>query len=131
MRASAINMPKETLVLPLPTGESGQAPKVWSTQIQEMVMFTKTCATCLKEFETQKVDGNICYDCALQRVTGGSPPEEGDFNTARIASGTMTEEQERWLRMDLEAVEGGVSHPDFEPEEWPDDYEDDYEEGGY
>lgn len=94
-------------------------------------MFDRTCATCTKQFTTSKSDGNICYDCALQRITGGNAPEEGDFNTAKLVSGTMTEEEEGWLRSDLEAVEGGVSHPDFEPEEWPDDdyYEED--EGGY
>ena len=94
-------------------------------------MFVKMCANCSKEFETRKSDGNVCYHCALQRITGGSPPEEGDFNTARLVSGTMTEDEERWLRQDLEAVEGGASHPDFEPEEWLDADYFDFEEGGY
>ena len=85
-------------------------------------MFSNMCAGCSKEFKTRKSDGKICYDCALQRITGGSAPEEGDFNTARLVSGTMTEEEEGWLRSDLEAVEGGASHSAFEPEEWPDDY---------
>ena len=94
------------------------------------MLFTRTCETCTNEFQSRKNDATTCYDCALQRIAGGSPPEEGDFNTARIVSGTMSEEEEGWLRSDLEAVEGGVSHPDFEPEEWPEGY-DEFDEGGY
>lgn len=87
-------------------------------------MYIRICEKCAKKFETRKSDAETCYGCALKRITGGHAPEEGDFNTARLVSGTMTEEEERWLRSDLEAVEGGASHPDFEPEEWPDNYYD-------
>ena len=95
-------------------------------------MFTKTCATCLKQFETKKAQADICYDCVLKRITGGHAPEEGDFNTARLVSGTLTDEEEGWLRSDLQAVEGGRT---LEEEAYdfyghdPDIYDD--EEGGY
>lgn len=92
-------------------------------------MYNRTCDTCSKEFQTSKVDGDICYDCALLRVTGGSLPEEGDFNTARIVSGEMTEKQWRWLQEDLKSIEPSED-PNFERDFSLYDY-DDVDEGGY
>lgn len=74
-------------------------------------MYTTVCGTCGKTFERlyEKRERNICYDCALDEICGKYAPEEGDFNSAMIISGEMTEEQERWFQEDLEAVESGRS----------------------
>ena len=62
-----------------------------------------------------ETSGQLCYDCALQKVTGGSCPEEGDFNTARLISGEITDQELQWLQEDLRAVVTGRSScvPDF------------------
>ncbi len=74
-------------------------------------MFSVVCEKCDKQFETlhKERESNICYGCALNQLCGRSAPEEGDFNSARIISDEMTEQEERWLREDLEAVESGRS----------------------
>jgi len=51
-------------------------------------------------------------------------PEEGDFNTAAIQSGTMSAQERRWLQQDLESVE--VAEDPFE--DW---YEEDDPDGDY
>jgi hypothetical protein len=81
-----------------------------------------TCAVCLKNFETlhKERERNVCYDCALKEICGKFVPEEGDFNSAGIISGEMTEQEEKWLRQDLRTVEMGLSiredYFDEEPE---------------
>ena len=74
-------------------------------------MYTTTCSACGKTFERlyEKRARDICYGCALKELCGNLPPEEGDFNSARIISGEMTEQEEKWLQEDLEAVESGRS----------------------
>lgn len=79
------------------------------------------CSSCGKKFQ-KLVDGNAgqsspsdqCYSCSLESLTKGSPPEEGDFNTARIRSGEMTEEERRMLWDDLKSVDWAACQPDPE-----------------
>jgi len=73
----------------------------------------KACNKCKKGFVTYN-DSENCYDCTLERVTGGNPPEEGDFNTAAILSGKMSDEEHRELMRELRNVELGISSS-FEP----------------
>lgn len=69
--------------------------------------FTKVCG-CGKTFRTSN-NSDKCYDCTLEDITHGNPPEEGDFNTAGIVSGTLTEAERGHLQQDLESVETGRS----------------------
>jgi hypothetical protein len=71
-------------------------------------MEEKRCTRCGKGFETRN-DSDLCYSCTLHDLTGGLAPEEGDFNTAKIQSGTMTDEEFGYLQEDLTAVEEGRS----------------------
>ncbi len=84
---------------------------------------TVTCDTCKKSFKKLVEDGHtsaikqaisssdseehICYRCALERITKGNCPEEGDFNSAKIISGEMSDDERRWLMEDLRSVEAG------------------------
>jgi len=85
------------------------------------------CKSCGKEFvknveETSKSSDrsqDICYDCALESLTKGRPPEEGDFNTAMITSGEMSEDESRLLQEELRKVDWAACQPD--PEDDPDD----------
>jgi hypothetical protein len=94
-----------------------------------MAMQTKACA-CGKPFQTSN-DSSRCYDCTLAQITGGMPPEEGDFNSAALQSGSMTEAQRRAFQRDLMAVELGYSsaesmgsYPIVEEDECDDAYRD-------
>lgn len=69
------------------------------------------CIRCGEIFETRN-NSVICYDCTLQDLIGGCPPEEGDFNTAKIQSGTITDEEINNLQKDLESVETGRNFRD-------------------
>ena len=71
-------------------------------------MEQRTCTKCGTTFQSSKEqeEGLMCYDCALAQITNGRMPEEGDINTARIVSGTLTPDEEEWLMEDLRAVEG-------------------------
>ena len=70
-------------------------------------MYKTICSTCGKTFEKlyEKRERDICYWCALKELCGNFAPEEGDFNSARIISGEMTEQEEKWLQEDLEAID--------------------------
>lgn len=72
-------------------------------------MYTVICRECSITFESlhDKAERSICYECALKILCGNSAPEEGDFNSAMINSGEMTEQEAKWLQEDLEAVESG------------------------
>ena len=84
-------------------------------------MYTTTCSECGKIFDCNgNVNGNLanavgrdsgqsCYACALQSLTAGRAPEEGDFNSARLISGEISDEELGWLMEDLRAVEQGRS----------------------
>jgi len=85
-----------------------------------------TCKNCGKKFEKHTGEEfgdnrdslqDICYDCALESTTGGQPPEEGDFNTARITSGEISEEERRLLQEDLRSVDWAACQPDPEDDE--------------
>ncbi len=71
-------------------------------------MFNSACKTCGKKFESQRKDSESCYRCALERITGGNPPEEGDFNAALIVSGEMSDRQAWQLQKDLESIDHSV-----------------------
>jgi len=76
------------------------------------------CETCGKHFNSQRTTSEICYGCALTRLIGNGAPEEGDFNTALLVSGEMTDEEARDLQEDLESVEQGRSiREDFRDDE--------------
>lgn len=89
-------------------------------------MIKLNCGTCNKQFEAlddTSTEEPICYGCALDSITGGRAPEEGDFNSARITSGEMSEKEWKWLQEDLRAAETGRSIREYfcdEPEdiEW-------------
>jgi len=66
----------------------------------------------------------ICYSCALKQITGDRVPEEGDFNSARIISGEMSEHEWRLLQEDLQAVEEGRSIREYDDPLWGDNYVD-------
>lgn len=88
--------------------------------------YDRVCSKCGKSFKTcyEKLEHPICYDCALMEVTRGNPPEEGDFTTARIRSGEMTDEEASWLRQDLLSVDHSDVPPDadgFDPDWWYDE----------
>lgn len=68
-------------------------------------MFNRVCDVCGEDFKSQRSNSTTCYGCALERITGGLPPEEGDFNTALLSSGQMSDEDARHLQDDLESVD--------------------------
>jgi ribosome-binding protein aMBF1 (putative translation factor) len=88
------------------------------------------CKVCGKTFnkyieevdESRDSSQDVCYDCALEFITGGTAPEEGDFNTASIRSGEMSDEERRILYEDLRKVDWAACQPDAEDdprdEEW-------------
>ena len=67
--------------------------------------FDRICQTCKKNFKSQRKDSTTCYGCALTELIGNRAPEGGDFNTALICSGEMTDEQAHSLQEDLESVD--------------------------
>ncbi len=94
-----------------------------------------TCTSCGKKFDQNSElqhlrsalatsSGAVCYGCALAEITKGRAPEEGDFNTARIVSGEMTDKEARWLQEDLRAVEEGRSIREPYYDEAEEDYVD-------
>jgi len=83
-------------------------------EISKAEWVTRSCSECNQDFRTRN-DSDLCYGCTLSGLTLGMSPEEGDFNTAKIQSGTMTDEEWRLLQMDLWQAETGISLP--EPEE--------------
>ena len=71
------------------------------------------CLNCGRNYESQNPDSVMCYACELENLTGDNPPEEGDFNSARIISGEMTDQEKKWLYEDLRSVEEGRSIREF------------------
>ena len=86
-------------------------------------MTEQKCSKCEKIFEQNESNGitclamavgrdpekQLCYSCALDKVTGNSAPEEADFNSARLISGEMTDETWELLHEDMRAREEGRS----------------------
>ena len=80
-------------------------------------MISVICTTCGRTFEqNEKVSSGmahavgrdskkICYNCALASLTGGRAPEEGDFNSAHLISGEISDKELGWLMDDLESVD--------------------------
>jgi|GEM_PF-1694127 len=90
-------------------------------------MFIKCkCIVCKKQYE-KTVGGNsrsICYDCALEEITGGHAPEEGDFNSAKLISGEISNIDLEYLMKNLRSVELGQSASEPYYEESSEDWED-------
>lgn len=109
----------------------------------EVKRMTVTCSACHTQFtkvlgspEYRNVTQGLlaleayCFNCTLTRITGERCPEEGDFNTARLVSGEMSDEDISALRSDLASVE---SYDPFEDEwdaaeRWDKDTDRSYEE---
>jgi hypothetical protein len=84
-------------------------------------MYVVKCSACGKNFDfNPKVNSNLanavgrdseksCYSCTLASLTGGRAPEEGDFNSASLISGEISDKELGWLMEDLRAVETGRS----------------------
>ena len=75
-------------------------------------MITVRCEVCGNIFQrTPDFSGtnNECKRCCLKDITGGLPPEEGDFNTAMLRSGEYTDEEYAALMQDLASVESGCT----------------------
>lgn len=84
---------------------------------------SQKCTICKKIFERndsdeianrgyalgRKQDEPLCYNCALKKVTGDMCPEEGDFNSAHLISGQITDQEWKWMQEDFRAVEEGRS----------------------
>jgi hypothetical protein len=83
------------------------------------VFVTKVCA-CGKEFKTSN-GSTKCYDCTLEDITHGNPPEEGDFNTAGIVSGTLTSQERSNLQSDLESIDNSRTTEEEYEDEDPDE----------
>lgn len=68
------------------------------------------CPKCGKKFEStiSPEEKPKCYDCILMDISNGCP-EEGDMNTARILSGTLSPEEKNDLMESFAAVEEGRS----------------------
>ena len=64
----------------------------------------KRCVGCGSPFKTSN-NSDLCSKCTLERIAGGQPAEEGDFNIARIVSGTMSAGERALLQQDLKSVE--------------------------
>lgn len=71
---------------------------------KKVQVYTRECPGCGKSFQSTHETGD-CYDCTLDRITHGGAPEEGDFNSAKIISGTLTKEEAEYLQQDLASVE--------------------------
>ena len=86
--------------------------------------------TAIKNVIDQEPESHVCYNCTLERITGGFPPEAGDFNSARICSGEMTEREQFLIQEELYAVEQGVSsgHDEYSKAQ---DYYEEENYGGY
>jgi hypothetical protein len=94
-------------------------------------MYSLKCSVCDINFDfNPKVNSNLasavgrdsdksCYSCTLNRLTGGRFPEEGDFNSARLISGEISDRELSWLMAELRAVETGSSV--YEPYEEADE----------
>ncbi|HEY4489922.1 MAG TPA: hypothetical protein VJC12_01550 [Candidatus Paceibacterota bacterium] len=84
-------------------------------------MSIETCRKCGKTFERNSqfgpTDSPICYSCTLNEFTGGRAPEEGDFNSASLTSGEISDKELKWLQEDLRAVEQGRSIREVPDEE--------------
>ena len=86
------------------------------------------CGTCGKEFKSQRKDSTTCYGCALTRLIGNRAPEEGDFNSALLISGEMSDQDARQLQEDLESVDHSGAEAAWSRmvEEYNDEYDDDH-----
>ena len=87
-----------------PRPEKPEKEEAPSTPKETRSLFTRDCGNCGNTFKSTHPEGS-CYDCTLEKITHGMPPEEGDFNSASIIAGTLSPEEERNLLEDLASVE--------------------------
>ncbi|MDR3547734.1 MAG: hypothetical protein P4M11_05630 [Candidatus Pacebacteria bacterium] len=95
------------------------------------------CTDCQKTFEQNQTpkltelalavgrdtERPVCYACALEQLIGRRAPEEGDFNSAHLISGEMSDKEWRWFQEDM-----GMVKAEWRPEPaFGEDYEDDSE----
>lgn len=94
-------------------------------------MKTCTCSKCGKFFEQTESEwakymaivlgrdtsAELCYSCALEKLTPNTVPEESDFISALLMSGQMSDEDEKSLRQDMQDREEGRSHFERDEEE--------------
>jgi hypothetical protein len=94
-----------------------------------------SCTVCKKTFEQNEnpeltalafavgrdTEHPVCYGCALRQLTGNHAPEGGDFGSAYLISGEMSDKEWRSLQEDLGMVRATWSPP--EPA-FGEDYED-------
>lgn len=90
-------------------------------------MVEKICSQCGKVFEQNESnwvtaqayivgrddEKQLCCDCALNKITGNSPPEEADLNSARLIFGEMTDGEWQWMRECFLATEEGRSPREY------------------
>lgn len=94
-------------------------------------MVKQNCGSCGKEFFQNsssqithlgstlgRTDEQLCYNCALEKVTGGGCPEEGDFNSALLISGEISDQEWKWMQEDLRGSDN------CQETEYEDDYDD-------
>ncbi len=84
-------------------------------------VFVEKICGCGKTFKTSN-NSEKCYDCTLKDFTNSNPPEEGDFYTAGIVSGTLTDQERYDMQQDLERIELGRTTQEEEDED-PDDFD--------
>jgi len=83
---------------------------------------TKTCIGCGKSFQTSN-GSDKCYNCILDDICHGNPPEEGDFNTAGVVSGTLSVQERRSLQSELESAElGRTTEEEYGDEDEDEEY---------
>lgn len=75
--------------------EEGEYPEddygdfVYPAPIEKRIFRKRKCTKCGKEFSSSNQSA-LCFECTLKDHCNGNPPEEGDFNTAGILSGTIS-----------------------------------------
>lgn len=110
-------------------GASGKANFIYLRAIppkdleDAMATHYVVCGSCGRGFWRQDYLRNkkapVCYRCTLERLTAECAPEEGDFNSALISSGEMTDQEVCSLQEDLRSVE-----PDGDEEYEPEGFDD-------
>ncbi len=84
-------------------------------------MRERACSKCGKVFEQNESDwvtqmarvagrddkNQMCYDCALGKITHGLAPEEGDFNAGKLISGEMSDADIEAMQEDMASIEEG------------------------
>jgi hypothetical protein len=92
--------------LPLRVGESGwKAFFGYNQRRRATMLFDRVCTKCEKSFKSNRDDATTCYGCALKDFAGRNAPEEGDFNSAALTSGEMSEKEWQLFQQELESID--------------------------